>query len=266
MNEKNTCKKKPFLIKLDYLFAWSSSTIVPSYLSITNGDSTNISYYNDGNQNNYLTMTNSQTRVSLNGQFNQNKAYIKNVQYLIVGGGGGGSTTPSGGGGGGGQVLTGNFKWESYYNYVFFNVGSGGTPNNNGQSSSLGYNAGTIATASGGERGILNNGGNSGNSNVGYVGSSILGGGGGGSFSGAFDENGGAGTQWTYDPNTSNYYGSGGGGGFNQGGNSSSNSTNGTLGGGGGGSGTSSDPGGSGGNGVIILYWNSSDVYPTVSC
>jgi len=208
-----------------------------------------------------------------------------NVDILLVGGGGGGYTgstgAGNGGGGGGVNVISTRLLRGSYT----ISVGSGGTPNENGQTTSLtGYNL-NYNVGGGRADGVsgtpqLNSPG----SGISCAGSNNSAGGGGGSSaqtgSSAFcppnnrpnGANGGEGLTYNFD-GTASVYGSGGGGGsaanaFAGGGaggtnagagasynSSPTNAINGFGGGGGGDRAGNPNEGAKGGNGTLIIRY-----------
>ena len=208
-----------------------------------------------------------------------------NVDILLVGGGGGGytgSTLAGNGGGGAGVDLVNARLLRGTYT---ISVGSGGTPNENGQTTSLtGYNlsynvGGGTADGTSGAPQFNSAGASSGTCG----GSNTAGGGGGGASatgSSAFcppsnipnGANGGEGLTYNFN-GTPSVYGSGGGGGsaanaFAQGGiggtnagngasynTFSTNAINGFGGGGGGDRAGNPNQGGYGGNGTLIIRY-----------
>lgn len=208
-----------------------------------------------------------------------------NLDILLVGGGGGGFTgsanAGNGGGGGGVNLVSTRLLRGSYT----INVGTGGTPNENGQSTTLtGYNlvyTGGFGRADG-VSGAPQSNINGDNVSCAGLNNSAGGGGGGASQTGssAFcpgnnipnGANGGEGLTYNFD-GTASVYGSGGGGGsaanpFAQGGGGGTNAGNGAsyngnagnaingFGGGGGGD-RAGNPnvGARGGNGTLIIRY-----------
>lgn len=223
------------------------------------------------------------------GSFNLNVSIGADIDILLVGGGGGGNTgsvatTVIGVGGGGGGVnlistrlLRGNYT---------INVGQGGTPNENGQSTTLtGYN---INYSAGGGRADGISGLPQFNSpglsigNCGLAGTSAGAGGGSAAATGSSPfcpgnnipngANGGQGLTYNFD-GTASVYGSGGGGGggtraFSQGGTggtnagdgasyntNATNAVNGFGGGGGGERAGNPNQAGRGGHGALIIRY-----------
>jgi hypothetical protein len=212
-----------------------------------------------------------------------------NLDILLVGGGGGGNTgsvlqatTGIGGGGGGVNLVSTRLLRGSYT----INVGTGGTPNENGQATTLtGYNL--VYTAGFGRADGVSGApqGNSGGTGIGNCGSAGTSAGGGGGSSAATGSspfcpgnnipngaNGGQGLTYNFD-GTASVYGSGGGGGggtqaFSQGGTGgtnagngapyndfATNATNGFGGGGGGERAGNPNQAGTGGNGTLIIRY-----------
>lgn len=191
--------------------------------------------------------------------FNVPTGYVANITVQAWGGGGGGGNNNlrAKGGGGGGAFVTNTYANVPAGNYAIV-VGTGGTPGQNGGSSSYTFTGGTV-TAGGGQQGG-NNGGNGGSvtggtGNTGGAGggrSAPGGAGGGGGGSGIAAGAGGNATG----PNSAGAGGAPGGGAGGTDGNSGQNGS--APGGGGGGRGDGGTESGTGGSGWVIVIVSSS--------